>query len=974
MDTFSPGDDGYHRMTVDFDGQKANVYTGRVDDPPILKAGLSAPDEIAAAAQQVAEMAAETGRTTLNLTMNLTSTLDKGIPIGKAAEGIALKAALDAGGTLALNSDSSFARVRSIMTERELRTDWDRETQRASSFIEAAAREFKKKYPENSEVIVIGHSAFNEAIDQIPTKIRDSSGDEKQLIDMRVMCSVRTQQLTHPDPDHTVFVEQKYDLPGSAHGDIWNSSSIGNLSSQGTVITITDHPGAFFPIALELEAHTDTARFSEMHTMTIERQGKSVSDFHSSPWEVANLQLRAIEHGESVDDNIIETLQRAKAAETRVGGVSISKPADVPIDPEYVSAIAYDSDRGRLYIKLKDGGYCWLPDIGERSAVEAAITVFAPPLEGFASKAALGSDGTGEVGPFSAPEVDLDVPRVDSDGRYWRAVNYKGNGWLSLTAIGDTMVDADAGLSQIAFEGSDPRVSGIHNYLELALDNRSSRGDRIWMVPGEIVINRDTPNELTVSRCRMMVCFEAWDLTQTEEYLSGRAVGWHDPAGDYLATQLTEEFDTLERTYPSLAGVRTLAGPMGILIWARKNNIQFDRATWPSVAERFNEYERGFRSEAHHWQLIDVQGGQAECFPAQKPLAVNESAISRPALIFNEYGLSRILWPDSTESVIKYDASSHFPTILLGRRGHRYNLLYDSSFRLVALTGEDNYGIAALRATVPSLLAEGVIVDPSSLHLRLTRHSAVSMERDIDTLMNGRLDSWIKSEKDGGTDVGWLWSQPLESDVTLSYPTLAMLAAAAIFALILTNYLCGDEHRERDVLSALAACGGTLRLICFGSSAFAVLGSLPGLGYALIWLVVLLAIRRRFGLWGHSANARLLSGATLACFCLVAFVFGLSGLLFTPIMQKVIETPEILLVLCMGGAFGLVIEHLLGAVFGRRGASTEKYGFFLSLVAAPIINLRFGYGAIVSWGICMALVTVAEVIQFLNNRRVQADI
>jgi hypothetical protein len=766
---FKTDQQNYQRTHVTFRGNEA-----RIEGRSPLGAALDNPGALKGSGLHVARLAAQTGHAVLELDMDLSGFEDL---IFKGGRGTLLLARQTFRPGPDAELDQALDRVR---------TKWNRETERAAVFIEQAAREFKRQHPDG-KVVVLGHSAFTNAINLAPPT---DSQTGQRLIDLRVMSSNRMGTIKHHDPAHTVFVRHDDDLPLSSMGNIFSPDNRlpHDLSKEGVILQIKNKVN-YFPsrdgiTAKEatrwwnrdpLSAHHQTYEYDQTFDMKVRLPGASDGfDLRGRPRDILRGLAEESRHPDHhFREKFVESLKKQTHDESRVGGVTLTKPAELDLDPRSVRALGVRD--GRLVLELHTGETLALPGSlhDEICAAAAACVLRDRP-----------------------PELSL-MPFTDSDNKPWNAVGYIGE-HLTFTRLGDLMFEADRVLADIAWgqanKAARPRgIPGYKPYAELALDNRTfhdgKTGGRVWVVPAVVRASADpAARRLVVGECVMAVRFEFYPLDKELEYFQKNApVGFRDPAGEYLAAQLTAHYSTLEKEFSILGELRETAGYVGVLIWVKRNGI----APTPAAADWIRQHHRRDSGRRAYGdpkrQIKTVEGKSYEVVPVEELREVKEGDVARPAVVFNQHGISRLLWEDGTESRIDYADSGRIER-LVSRSGGVSRLVYDGRGRLVALADEHGEGIALLSREDLTVACYWSRIDPEQLTFSPGDPARLIPLADPSGFMQVWLRNWLAAEatatspahyrhalKNLGTTYSWLrWShRPVE--------LLVALAAAVLF-------------------------------------------------------------------------------------------------------------------------------------------------------------------------------------------------
>lgn len=792
----------YRTTAVTFRGQKAHVYTGQVQDDPVIGAQVDNQNALRDSAKHVGRYAARSQHSVLQLDMDLLG-LDVAAGKGFAGEYERLSPTLAARRmSLKLVGQKNPGReIRDWLEKR--RTTWNQETERAAVFIEQAAREFKKKYPEG-KVVVFGHSAFTNAINLVkPDQTVKVGNKETRLIDFRVMSSPMVRTFKYPDPDHTLVVSHQYDLPASNMGNIHSAesqTSHGDWSKEARMVLHLKSPttNPFY-------AHFETQYYTQLFEMEIKTADGSYP-FRGKPSDIIKRMVEgAFDSSSRFEEKFIESLQRQKPRESRVGGITLTKPANVPLDPSDIRKLDYRN--GGYVFQLWDGTI-ELPGQTHPEISATAITCI------YDTKT---DDQPGDDQRGQPPELTM-MPYMDEDGELWTIIGYIPN-VVSLTRLGDLMLEADSVLAEIAIgetQGYEPPhgIPDYHPYTELTLDNQQIRDGRItgrvWIVPG-IIDTSVVDGSLRIDNCTMAVRFESYPVEKEEEYYVKNAdVAVREPAGEFLGAQLTAHFETLVQQYPVLEELKQAAAFVGVVIWARQNGIELSEHARQQIVDDYKQdfYRRAY-GEPQRTLIKKIKGQEYEVVPMGELREIKAEDLSRPAVIFNEYGISRLLWKDQTESRINYDSQGRVAN-LVSRNGEVSRLLYDEDGKLVAIVDPHGEGVPIIWSDDISLACFWADVDSETLECTLREDANLVPIADVPGFAQQWIRDWtaVESEREGaaalrdvvknsGTTLSWVrWSHN---------ETQLWIAAAAALLLVLASAVCLEcfDNREPGVFEDL---------------------------------------------------------------------------------------------------------------------------------------------------------------------------
>jgi len=740
---------GYKPTSVTFDGDTARVR-GRAP----LGAKRNHYRAIRGAARRVGEIAAESPKSMLRLDMDL---LGFAVLVDKGSAGIAHRL-----------SGPRLGKKRGALLDK-LRTRWNEETERASAFIEEAAREFKKKHP-NGKVVVVGHSAFTNAVDLTPL---DDPRTGKPLIDFRVLSSPMVRKMKYQDAVRTMIVTHESDLPPANMGNIHSplSTTDQDLTWTGTVLHLKGKTIDW------IDAHSRTQHYRSVFDMEIRTIGGK-QDFRGTPAEVILKNKDAVFQGKKKPHRVlINTLKSLAPIESRVGGITLTKPADLSLDPAPIVDLDIGTVSDWPQLNYGSRGIIELPrDIEPATAAAAMACVYLD----------------------RPPELSLS-PGTLPDGGQVTGVDYICQ-HLAWTRLGDMMREADRILGALALGGPDSRrlanaLPGFHPFAEIALDHETfwdgTLGLRVWVVPARLPLTAEK-GRLRAERSTMAVRLEFYPIDKQREYFDDNAdVGISGSAGDFIAARLTADYHTLAAAYPVLADLTRAAEFVGALIWARRNGIELsDRSRrW---MERHYRRDLNTNLYTNHTRDLKHIGGQVfDVLPFEEFERPDPATIPKPLIVFNQFGVSRMLWPDGGTSVVKYAANGLVEGVK-NRNGERVHFLRDETGRLAAITEASGQGISILWDRELAAAVFWADIDAKRLQFTVGGEARLMPVADPRTLVREWLGAWINAEIEGGD--GRFNRQRLKSlGTTLSWIRwsydwwqLALtVLAAALFAILL---------------------------------------------------------------------------------------------------------------------------------------------------------------------------------------------
>jgi YD repeat-containing protein len=630
-----------------------------------------------------------------------------------------------------------------------VKTSWDTETARAAIFMEETARAFKAQNGPNARVILVGHSAFTDAIDQVPLRAADGS----RLVDTRVLSSERPRPPRESDPDHTIFIAHGNDLPPTRMGNPLSPNLNGDLKGQGTIVTLEgysyagwdDKPlilaaNALSPVSPTMEfvaglaneskqlaAHTVTHYYTSTFDMTVCRDNDCVQH-RGTPADIVRLQTDAALTGASSSNAVLRSLDAERPKESPVGGISLTKPAEVPVAAAEVSAVSITSgDPARLTLELRSGGRLQLPAVDPGVLAAAVKCVF--------------GEGRG-------PELSLEPGRLDD--KLVMSVRYVCNA-LGRTPLATLMLKADHALGAIAFGNeasyTAPAIEHYEPYMALALDDpRMSAGaltGRVWMVPSAARLTRDG-DQLRVADVTSSIRFEFWDPTKTMQYLAGAKIGMRTPAGDYLGAQLTREMNDNSDAFREIAALRNPIALVGTLLWARAAGLrptseltESAEAVWTAGLESYSLPEPA--------EQVTRDGVVYHVVSIPDLRTIDAGTLPRPAVIFGPSGPTRYLWEDGGESRLEY-ADGRI-VALTDRGGQVSRIVYDNQGDLQGIVGPTGTGVVLIPDGDTSILAAGVSLDLATRHVTIPQDAVLAVEGSPRGFLDRRLGQWLALER-----------------------------------------------------------------------------------------------------------------------------------------------------------------------------------------------------------------------------------
>jgi len=365
--------------------------------------------------------------------------------------------------------------------------------------------------------------------------------------------------------------------------------------------------------------------------------------------------------------------------EGRPGGISLTTDARVPLDPADIVALRVlpsiaNSVGGRLAFEMKDGSNVLLPDdmLTQAEVAETALCVY----------------DSGQPIAFSLTKAYL------AEGQLWHVARYSCD-FTPFTDLGAFLLTSDAMLGAAAFgteryalpEYEQPRLT-FHPLSELALDDAQWQSNgiegRFWLVLSDIAVStlagpRGHLAQLVVKDFATVVKAEFWRSSHSEAYYSAYDASADNPnVARYVvdvpaATTILAELNSNPLIYRSLPRMDQIAAFAGVLLWARHHGVQFGRGDLQSLYGIYAaDQENRLATMANgptDLRLLHSGDKYYPVIPAAPARKVNDAEIARPAAVFNQYGLSRMLWRDGSTSRLVYDDVGRLVS-LVGRTGN----------------------------------------------------------------------------------------------------------------------------------------------------------------------------------------------------------------------------------------------------------------------------------------------------------------
>jgi HEAT repeat protein len=684
-------------------------------------------------------------------------------------------------------------------------TSWNRETRRAAVFMQEMAREFKDRNGPNARVILVGHSAFTDAIDQVPLK----EGNER-LVDMRVLSSERVRPPRESDPDRTVFIAHVNDLPPTRMGNPLSPTLVGDLKREGTVVTLDGYsyigwdqkpvvlaadtlksvsPAAAVVSAMarELEqvpAHSTTYLYKSTFDMTVCR-GDTCVGHRGTPADVVDLQSKAIfsgQAGATVTTGVLGSLEREKPKESPVGGISLTKPADLPVRPSEVQRLAVDREGdARLVLELWSGERLRLPP-ADPAVVAAAVKCV--------------------YGEGRGPELSLENGAFE--GRNVMSVRYVC-GDVARTPLATQMLEADRALGSLAWGQPAgyrrPPIEQYAPYVELALDDprieRGTLAGRVWLVPSAVRLVRDG-SDLVEKDVTQSIRFEFWDPDRSDEYLRGAKIGVRTPAGDYLGARLTSEINARPAQFPELRALASSEVIVGALLWARAAGLALADDVMPFADEAIASARASYQLPAPAEEIVR-DNGVYHLVPVEQLRTVTTADLEKPALIFGAEGPTRFLWEDGTESRLGYENGR--VVTLTSRRGEVSRVRYSDDGELQAIVGPDGTGVAMIPRSGFWIAAAGVPIDLQTNVVRIPRDARLLVNASPREFLDNSIARWLDAERENQPVAGFVALPPrvLDDRGMPVWVPLALVAALVVAPItwIQRRRIAGAYWRQR---------------------------------------------------------------------------------------------------------------------------------------------------------------------------------
>ncbi len=258
-----------------------------------------------------------------------------------------------------------------------------------------------------------------------------------------------------------------------------------------------------------------------------------------------------------------------------VGGVYLSRAAEVTGDLYGLEGAAYDPVTGRLVLIGGDRKGQALPAL----RIEDLAVAF---------RAVFGTAG-------SEPGVSIDPDPADPMGKEM-LVRFLGG--VENTAFGRTLFEADRMMKSLSL-GKDSLtgqpvsvdVNGYHTMVELAFSNLGKNRDpnlwsRFWLVPEKVIVQVSPDgNSILFPETRIRV------KTETMRWVKGKLVsadGVKDECAEYFANHFTRYYDRYAAQFPVFNELKNCANMTALAAWIKKKNAAFN-LDWLKPYDRFEK-------------------------------------------------------------------------------------------------------------------------------------------------------------------------------------------------------------------------------------------------------------------------------------------------------------------------------------------------------------------------------------------------
>jgi hypothetical protein len=257
-------------------------------------------------------------------------------------------------------------------------------------------------------------------------------------------------------------------------------------------------------------------------------------------------------------------------------------------------------------------------------------------------------------------------------------------------------------------------------------------------------------------------------------------------------------------------------------LWAYRNHIPVDTSTWDQVknilAQDREQILKSGQSSLRQFYaadgniIKDENGKDIYIFkePYGKIHNTDFNNIARPAPIFNQYGLSRILWPDKSETKLEY-AQDGLLSALIGRRRDVSTILYDSDRRPLAIADSQGNGAAVIWSDPAPILCRPVQIDLNGKEVIFSKDTRFELADDIDDIFHNMYAIWLTKQAKGELTDKWLTGTSPRS----KFPLLQVVAVTGLGILLLfiaSQYAFAGNLKISWALHQLESGAGRARL------------------------------------------------------------------------------------------------------------------------------------------------------------------
>lgn len=252
-------------------------------------------------------------------------------------------------------------------------------------------------------------------------------------------------------------------------------------------------------------------------------------------------------------------------ATPNVGGVYLSKAAEVMGNLSGIEAVTFDPVTSRLILIGEDNAQKSLPPIRIDDLAAAFRTVF----------------GDYEHEPGVTIDPDPENPMADQ-----MIVRFFGG--MENTHFGHVLFETDRfmkslslGKDNISRQPVKTNVNGYYNMLQLAFSNlggtyNKNLWSRFWLVPEQVIVKvSDDRKSITFPDTRIRV------KTETMRWRSGGLVpagGIKDEKAEYFAAHFTRYYDKYAGEFPIYRELKNLANLVGLAKWLKESGVNVDLA------------------------------------------------------------------------------------------------------------------------------------------------------------------------------------------------------------------------------------------------------------------------------------------------------------------------------------------------------------------------------------------------------------